>query len=69
MLIDDSNPRKMKLDKRELPPNDTNGKVTPTIGTIPIFIPILKKAGIMIMPNAHAENTRTNVSLLREKIK
>ncbi len=36
-------PRKMKFESIELPPKETNGKVTPTIGTIPIFMPILTK--------------------------
>jgi hypothetical protein len=33
----------MKLDSKELPPKETKGNVTPTIGRYPIFIPIFTK--------------------------
>ena len=66
MLIEDKSPRKIKLDKRELPPNETKGKVTPTIGTIPIFMPIFTNAGMRTIPNVHAANTRIKASFVRE---
>ncbi len=37
-------PKAIKFVKRELPPYDTKGSVIPTMGTSPIFIPILTKA-------------------------
>jgi len=42
-LIDEAIARNMKLDISELPPNETNGIVTPTTGRIPIFMPAFRK--------------------------
>lgn len=42
-LIAEAIPRKTALDRSELPPYDTNGNGTPTMGKSPIFMPIFTK--------------------------
>ena len=37
--MEDKKPKRIKFDKRELPPYETKGRETPTIGISPIFIP------------------------------
>lgn len=43
ILIDEAIPKNIKLDIRELPPNETKGIVTPTTGKTPMFMPAFKK--------------------------
>ena len=52
----------MKLERRELPPAETKGRVTPTMGTIPIFIPILTKIWIKKEKNITTEKILQNLS-------
>ena len=46
----------MKLERSELPPYDTKGKVTPTTGRTPIFIPTLTKNWTKIITKTIPEN-------------
>lgn len=68
VLMEERRPRRIKLDNRELPPYETNGKVTPTIGRIPIFMPTFMKNWIRIRKKAPMQKALRNLSSEKRKI-
>ena len=60
--MEDKKPKRIKFDKRELPPYETKGRETPTIGISPIFIPTFVRNSVERRKKEHTANILRNMS-------
>ena len=68
LLKADRIPNIIKLERRDDPPYDTNGNVTPTIGMSPMFIPTFTKNCIEMREKHAVVNTFPKGSSSKRKM-
>lgn len=68
LLIEFRRPKKIKLETKLLPPYETNGKVTPTIGSKPTFMPIFTKIWIKNVKKTIAQKVLQKLSFVFKNI-